>query len=147
MSVNLTRENCCDICAAAPAEEGPLVQLAQWRDIRSHLPPLPTTTANMSFSPNCTSARALAPDPGDRCLQCRWLWNGTDDGCLHKSATIYAGVLGAGPSAPGSNPVETSAIYPGSDMVGLSSPRVDLEVARNTVIYLVSCQASGDDCH
>ena len=73
-------------------------------------------------------------------MQCRWLWNGTDDGCVHELATIYAGVEDAGPSAPGSNPVETSAIYPGSNTMGLGSPPVELDVARNTVIYLVSGQ-------
>lgn len=129
----------------APAGEDPPPQLAQWRDIKSHLPRLPKTTANMSYSPNCTSARASAPDPADCCVQCRWLWNGTDDGCVHKLATIYAGVVGAGPSAPGSNPVETAAIYPGSNTMGLGSPPVELDVARNTVIYLVSGQFGNYD--
>ena len=127
-----------DMAAAAPAGEAPPPQLVQWRDILNHLPPLPTTTANMSYSPNCTSARASAPLPADRCVPCRWLYSGTDDGCEHSLETIYAGVLGAGPSAPGSNPVETSAIFPGSNAVGLASPQAELDVARNTVVYLDS---------
>ena len=128
-----------DMAAAAPAATPRPPQLAQWHDVLTHLPPLPTTIANMSVSPNCTPARASAKLPSaDRCIQCRWLWNGTDDGCAHSLETIYAGVLGAGPSAPGSNPVETSAIFPGSDAVGFASPASDLEVARNTVEYLDS---------
>ena len=46
------------------------------------------------------------------------------------------GVHGAGPSAPGSNPVETSVIFPGSDAIGLASPAKELGVARATVQYL-----------
>jgi hypothetical protein len=108
-------------------------------EILEHLPPLPTTIANLSRT-NCSAAQAWAPDPSQsqRCRPCRWLWNGTDDGCQHTPVTIYAGVLGAGPSAPGSNPVETSAIFPGSDALGLSSPAEELAVARNTVVYLDS---------
>ena len=58
----------------APAAEESPPQLSRWEDIKSHLPHLPTTMAN-SFTPNA-SARASAPDPADRCVQCRWLWNG-----------------------------------------------------------------------
>ena len=49
---------------------------------------------------------------------------------------VAVGVHGAGPSAPGSNPVETSAIFPGSDAIGLASPAKELGVARATVQYL-----------
>ena len=63
---------------------------------------------------------------------------GTADGCDHRPETIFAGVLGAGPSAPGSNPVETSAVFPGSDEYSLSSPAAQRDVARSTVVYLDS---------
>ena len=56
--------------------------------------------------------------------------------CSHRSCCVAVGVHGAGPSAPGSNPVETSAIFPGSDAIGLASPAKELGVARATVQYL-----------
>ncbi|KAK3260969.1 hypothetical protein CYMTET_30102, partial [Cymbomonas tetramitiformis] len=76
-----------------------------WQDILDHLPAYPTAPVNCS----------LRPPQGDA------------------EKRMLVGAEGAAPQQPGSNPVETSAIWPGSRDFGLSSPPELLAIARNTI--------------
>lgn len=116
---------------------------AQWAEVLAHLPALPTTNASLSLA-KCTPEMAFDSHtcPDFKCNRTE----GDPVGCKAvagpgscgpcETKEIYAGVLGAGPQPPGAFPVETSAIFPGSDMVGLSAPNKTLGVARSTVTYL-----------
>ena len=133
--------------SAAGAGSATSAKKARWREVLAHLPALPTTNASLSYA-KCTPEMAWETHscPEVKCnrtkadrVGCKAVAGpGSCGPCIPKQ--IYAGVLGAGPSPPGSNPVETSAIFPGSDVVGLSAPKQSLELARNTITYLDAWQ-------